>query len=154
MLTRAGARRWITGVVVFWGVCSMGTALSSGVVSFVAARFMLGVAEAGFFPGVAYFMTCWFPSRFRGRAMGVFYAFGSSAGILVGPVSANLMRLDGLLGIAGWQWVFLVEGVPTLLLASLCPFVLRDRPADAAWLSTDEKTWLENELDGERRAAL
>src|ERR1700677_973126 len=94
-LTRGGARRWITGIVVFWGLCSMGTALSPGVYSFVAARFMLGVAEAGFFPGVAYFMTCWFPSRYRGRAMGVFYAFGASAGVVVGPLSANLMQLDG-----------------------------------------------------------
>ena len=153
-LTRVGARRWITGIVIFWGVCSMGTALSTGVVSFVVARFMLGIAEAGFFPGVAYFMTCWFPSRYRGRAMGVFYAFGSSAGILVGPVSANLLALDGTFGIAGWQWVFLVEGVPTLLLASLCPFVLRDRPADATWLSRDESDWLEARLQSERDAAL
>jgi MFS transporter, ACS family, tartrate transporter len=153
-LTRVGARRWITGIVVFWGLCSMGTALATGVYSFVAARFMLGVAEAGFFPGVAYFMTCWFPSRYRGRAMGVFYAFGSSAGILVGPVSANLLRLDGCFGIAGWQWVFLVEGVPTLLLASLCPFVLRNGPADAAWLAAEERDWLETRLQTERDAAI
>jgi MFS transporter, ACS family, tartrate transporter len=115
---------------------------------------MLGVAEAGFFPGVAYFMTCWFPSRYRGRAMGVFYAFGSSAGILVGPVSANLLRLDGCFGIAGWQWVFLVEGVPTLMLASLCPFVLRNGPADAAWLAAEEREWLETRLQSERDAAI
>jgi ACS family tartrate transporter-like MFS transporter len=153
-LTRVGARRWITGIVVFWGLCSMGTALATGVYSFVAARFMLGVAEAGFFPGVAYFMTCWFPSRYRGRAMGVFYAFGSSAGILVGPVSANLLALDGTFGIAGWQWVFLVEGVPTLLLASFCPFVLRDGPKDAAWLAADERDWLETRLQSERDAAI
>jgi MFS family permease len=153
-LTRVGARRWITAIVVFWGVCSMGTALSTGVASFVAARFMLGVAEAGFFPGVAFFMTCWFPARYRGRAMGVFYAFGSSAGILVGPVSAHLLRLDGCFGIAGWQWVFLVEGLPTLMLASLCPFVLRDRPADAAWLSGPERDWLDATLQSERAAAL
>jgi MFS transporter, ACS family, tartrate transporter len=153
-LTRVGARRWITGIVVFWGLCSMGTALATGIYSFVAARFMLGVAEAGFFPGVAYFMTCWFPSRYRGRAMGVFYAFGSSAGILVGPVSANLLRLDGCFGIAGWQWVFLVEGVPTLMLASLCPFVLRNGPADAAWLAAEEREWLETRLQSERDAAI
>jgi ACS family tartrate transporter-like MFS transporter len=153
-LTRVGARRWITAIVVFWGLCSMGTALSTGVVSFVIARFMLGVAEAGFFPGVAFFMTCWFPARYRGRAMGVFYAFGSSAGILVGPVSANLLRLDGCLGVAGWQWVFLVEGLPTLMLASLCPLVLRDRPADAPWLAQPEREWLEGKLQSERDAAI
>ena len=154
VLTRVGARRWITAIVVFWGLCSMGTALSTGIVSFVVARFMLGVAEAGFFPGVAFFMTCWFPSRYRGRAMGVFYALGAFAGILIGPVSANLLRLDGCLGIAGWQWVFLVEGLPTLMLASLCPFVLRDRPANAAWLTAPERNWLETRLQSEREAAL
>jgi ACS family tartrate transporter-like MFS transporter len=153
-LTRIGARRWITAIVVAWGLCSMGTALATGVYSFVAARFMLGVAEAGFFPGIAYFMTCWFPSRYRGRAMGVFYAFGASAGIVVGPISANLLQLDGWLGISGWQWVFLVEGVPTLMLASLCPFVVRDRPADATWLSPPERQWLEGTLQSERDAAL
>jgi ACS family tartrate transporter-like MFS transporter len=115
---------------------------------------MLGVAEAGFFPGIAYFMTCWFPSRYRGRAMGVFYAFGASAGIVVGPISANLLQLDGWLGISGWQWVFLVEGVPSLMLASLCPFVVRDRPADATWLTPPEREWLETKLRSERDAAV
>ncbi|MBV9829248.1 MAG: MFS transporter [Alphaproteobacteria bacterium] len=153
-LSRVGARRWITGIAVAWGLCSAGTALATGVTTFVIARFMLGVAEAGFFPGVAYFMTCWFPSRYRGRAMGIFYACGSSAGILVGPISANLLSLDGWLGIAGWQWVFLVEGLPTLCLASLCPFVLRDGPADAKWLRPDERDWLETRLKSEREAAL
>jgi len=154
VLTRVGPRRWITCIAIAWGLCSAGTAMSTGVVSFVVARFMLGVAEAGFFPGVAYIMTCWFPSRYRGRAMGVFYAFGSSAGILVGPVSANLLRLDGWLGIQGWQWVFLVEGLPTLILASMIPFVLRDRPSDAAWLDAGERGWLEGKLQEERDGAI
>jgi MFS transporter, ACS family, tartrate transporter len=153
-LRRIGARRWITAIVIVWGLCSMGTALATGVVSFVFARFLLGVAEAGFFPGVAYFMTCWFPSRYRGRAMGFFYACGSSAGILVGPISANLLQLDGRFGISGWQWVFLVEGLPTLVLASLCPFVLRSHPAEATWLSQPERQWLDGALQSERDAAI
>jgi len=153
-LSRVGARRWITLIAVAWGLCSAGTALATGVVTFVIARFLLGIAEAGFFPGVAYFMTCWFPSRYRGRAMGVFFAVGASAGILVGPVSANLLRLDGWLGIAGWQWVFLAEGLPTLALAAMCPFVLRDGPADAGWLAPAEREWLEATLQSEREAAL
>lgn len=153
MLTRVGARRWITAIVVLWGLCSMGTALSTGVYSFVAARFMLGVAEAGFFPGVTYFMTCWFPGRYRGRAMGFFYACGASAGVIVGPLSANLMQLDGRFGISGWQWVFLVEGLPTLALASLCPFVLRSHPEDAHWLTAPEREWLQGTLQSERDAA-
>ena len=154
MLSRVGARRWITLIAIAWGLCSAGTALSTGVVTFVIARFLLGMAEAGFFPGIAYFMTCWFPSRRRGRAMGVFFAVGASAGILVGPVSANLLRLDGWFGIAGWQWVFLAEGLPTLALAALCPFVLRDAPADAEWLTVAEREWLQAKLQAEREAAI
>ena len=77
-----------------WGLCSAGTALATGVAAFVLAGFLLGIAEAGFFPGVAFFMTCWFPSRYRSRAMGIFFALGASAGVLVGPVSANLLSLD------------------------------------------------------------
>ena len=139
---------------VAWGLCSAGTALATGVVTFVIARFLLGIAEAGFFPGVAYFMTCWFPSRYRGRAMGVFFAVGASAGILVGPVSANLLRLDGWLGVAGWQWVFLAEGLPTLGLAAVCWFVLRDGPDHAEWLAPAERKWLEAKLQSEREAAI
>jgi MFS transporter, ACS family, tartrate transporter len=154
MLSRVGARRWITVITIAWGLCSAGTALATGVVSFVIARFLLGVAEAGFFPGIAYFMTCWFPSRRRGRAMGVFFAVGASAGIFVGPVSANLLRLGGWLGIAGWQWVFLAEGLPTLALAALCPLVLRDAPADAEWLTAPERDWLQAKLQAEREAAI
>ncbi|MBV8739196.1 MAG: MFS transporter [Alphaproteobacteria bacterium] len=153
-LSRVGARRWITLIAAAWGLCSAGTALATGVVTFVIARFLLGMAEAGFFPGIAYFMTCWFPSRWRGRAMGVFFAIGASAGIVVGPISANLLRLDGWFGIAGWQWVFLVEGLPTLALAAMCPFVLRDSPSDAAWLTATERGWLEAKLQTERDAAI
>jgi MFS transporter, ACS family, tartrate transporter len=154
VLSRVGARRWITLIAIAWGLCSAGTALATGVATFVVARFLLGMAEAGFFPGIAYFMTCWFPSRRRGRAMGVFFAVGASAGILVGPVSANLLRLDGWFGIAGWQWVFLAEGLPTLALAALCPLVLRDAPANAEWLTPPEREWLQATLDAERGAAI
>jgi MFS transporter, ACS family, tartrate transporter len=153
-LSRVGARRWITLIAAAWGLCSAGTALATGVVTFVVARFLLGMAEAGFFPGIAFFMTCWFPSRWRGRAMGAFFAVGASAGIVVGPVSANLLRLDGWLGIAGWQWVFLAEGLPTLALAAMCPFILRDAPSDAAWLTARERGWLEAKLQTERDAAI
>lgn len=153
-LERIGARRWIALIAGFWGLCSAGTALATGVKSFVLARFLLGMAEAGFFPGIAFYMTCWFPSRYRGRAMGAFFAIGASAGILIGPISANLLRLDGWYGIAGWQWVFLAEGLPSLALAALCPFVLRDGPSDAEWLTPDECAWLETRLAAERAAAV
>lgn len=153
VLQRIGPRRWIMAIMLFWGLCSAGMALVSGVTSFVIIRFLLGTAEAGFFPGVAYFMTCWFPSRHRGKAMGVFYAFGASAGIIGGPVAAHLLALNGRLGIAGWQWIFLAEGVPAILFAVGCLVLLRDRPADAAWLTADERSWLNTTLAAEREAA-
>jgi ACS family tartrate transporter-like MFS transporter len=151
ILTRLGARRWLGVTMVVWGICSAGTALVWDAQSFVAMRFLLGVAESGFFPGVAWFMTRWFPSRHRGRAMGVFYAFGASASVIGGPLSGNLLLLDGWHGLAGWQWVFLIEGVPACLLAGLCPILMRDRPEDAAWLRRDEQIWLRERMDAEGR---
>ncbi len=139
----------MTMIMAVWGLCSAGTALATGKWSFVLARFLLGVAEAGFFPGVAYIMTCWFPARHRGRMMGVFYAFGAFAGVVGAPLSANLLRLDGWLGVAGWQWVFLVEAAPALILAALGRLALRDSPAEAAWLTPEEQVWLQGRLDAE-----
>jgi ACS family tartrate transporter-like MFS transporter len=153
ILRRVGARRWIMFIMFFWGACSASAALISDTTSFVIVRFLLGIAEAGFFPGVAFFMTCWFPSRHRGKAMGVFYATGASAGIIGGPIAANLLQLNGWLGVAGWQWIFLAEGVPALLLASACPLLLRDRPSEAHWLRPDECEWLETTLRAEQTAA-
>jgi ACS family tartrate transporter-like MFS transporter len=153
VLTRIGARFWIMSIMIFWGLCSAGAALVSDTASFVLVRFMLGIAEAGFFPGVAFFMTRWFPSRHRGKAMGVFYAFGASAGIIGGPIAAALLGLNGWLGIAGWQWVFLAEGLPALTLALLCPLILRDHPAEATWLRAEERGWLERTLRQEQTGA-
>ncbi|MBN9561859.1 MAG: MFS transporter [Alphaproteobacteria bacterium] len=153
ILTRIGARRWIAILMVFWGLCSAGAALVTDATSFVIVRFLLGIAEAGFFPGVAFFMTRWFPSRHRGRAMGVFYAFGAAAGVIGGPISAHLLTLDGWLGVAGWQWVFLVEGLPAVVLAALCPLLLRDHPSEADWLAPEERGWLERTLETERAEA-
>jgi ACS family tartrate transporter-like MFS transporter len=153
VLGRLGARRWIMIIMFFWGLCSASAALITDATSFVIVRFLLGLAEAGFFPGVAFFMTRWFPSRHRGRAMGVFYAVGASAGIIGGPIAANLLQLNGVLGIAGWQWIFLAEGVPALLLAAACPLLLRDRPAEAAWLRAEECAWLERTLHEEQTTA-
>ena len=146
ILTRVGARRWITIIMIFWGACSAGTAFVTGATSFVVVRFLLGVAEAGYFPGVAWFMTRWFPARHRGRAMGIFYACGAGASVLGGPLSGNLLLMDGWQGIAGWQWVFLIEGIPAVMLAIACPFILRDRVSDGHFLTRDEQTWLEDRL--------
>jgi MFS transporter, ACS family, tartrate transporter len=153
ILIRLGARRWLGVTMVVWGACSAGTAFVTDATSFVAMRFLLGVAESGFFPGVAWFMTRWFPSRHRGRAMGIFYAFGASASVIGGPLSGNLLLLHGWHGLAGWQWVFLIEGIPACILAALCPILMRDRPEDAAWLNRDEQTWLRGRLDAESNQA-
>jgi MFS family permease len=152
-MARLGARRWIMIIMLFWGTCATSAALISGTTSFVVIRFLLGVAEAGFFPGVAFFMTRWFPSRHRGRAMGIFYATGASAGIIGGPIASNLLQLDGIFGIAGWQWIFLAEGGPAVALAIACPLLLRDRPSEAAWLQPDERAWLERTLAEEQDVA-
>ena len=151
VLTRLGARKWLAIIMVVWGTCSAGTAFVTDTSSFVAMRFLLGVAEAGYFPGVAWFMTRWFPARHRGRAMGVFYAFGASASVIGGPLSGNLLLLDGWHGFAGWQWVFLLEGIPAVLLAFACPFLMCDRVEDAHFLQPDERSWLRQRLEAENR---
>ncbi|HEY4169476.1 MAG TPA: MFS transporter [Reyranella sp.] len=152
MLSRIGARIWISLIMVVWGLCSAGTAFVTGETSFVAVRFLLGIAEAGFFPGVAYFMTCWFPALYRGRMMGIFYAFGAASGIIGGPLGGNLLKLDGVLGTAGWRWIFLVEAAPAVLLALYAFVALCNHPAEASWLTADERSWLQGRLDAEAAA--
>jgi len=152
VLARIGARVWLALIMTAWGLCSAGTAMVTGETSFVAVRFLLGVAEAGFFPGVAYFMMCWFPASYRGRMMGIFYAAGAFAGVLGGPLGANLLKLNGAFGVAGWQWIFLVEGAPAVLLAIYAVAILCDRPAKAGWLTEQERSWLQHRLDAEATA--
>jgi MFS family permease len=149
ILRKFGARIWLSVIMAFWGLISAGTSLVTGETSFVVARFLLGMAEAGYFPGVAYFMTCWFPSRYRGRMMGCFFAASAISSVIGAPISANLLRLDGTLRLAGWQWVFVTEGLPAVLLALFGYTLLRNRPAEAPWLSADERTWLQDRLDTE-----
>src|ERR1700722_14411543 len=110
ILTRLGARRWMTIIMVMWGLCSAGTAFVTDATTFVAIRFLLGIAEAGYFPGVAWFMTRWFPARHRGRAMGIFFAFGAGGGLIGGPLSGNLLLLNAWQGLGACQWVFLCAG--------------------------------------------
>jgi MFS family permease len=152
ILGKLGARAWLTIIMAVWGLASAGTALVTGETSFVAARFLLGMAEAGYFPGVAYFMTCWFPSRYRGRMMGLFFAASAISSVIGAPLSANLLQLDGWLGLAGWQWIFIAEGAPGVILALFGYSLLRDRPAQAEWLRDDERIWLQNRLDQEALA--
>jgi ACS family tartrate transporter-like MFS transporter len=147
ILRKLGARAWLSIIMACWGAISAGTALVTNETTFVAARFLLGIAEAGYFPGVAYFMTCWFPNRHRGRMMGLFFAASAISSVIGAPLSANLLRLGGWFGLAGWQWIFLAEGTPAVLLALFGYSMLRNRPADAPWLSSGERTWLQEQLD-------
>ncbi len=146
ILRKIGARAWLSIIMAVWGIASAGTALVTGETSFVAARFLLGMAEAGYFPGVTYFMTCWFPSRYRGRMMGCFFAASAISSVIGAPLSANLLLLNGALGIAGWQWVFLAEGAPAVILALFGYALLRNGPAEAHWLTASEREWLSDRL--------
>ncbi len=147
MLRKLGARAWLSIIMGVWGLISASTSLVTGQTSFVAVRFLLGIAEAGYFPGVTYFMMCWFPARYRGRMMGWFFAASAISSVIGAPLSANLLRLDGSLGLAGWQWIFLIEGLPAVILALFGYTLLRNRPAEAPWLSPAERTWLQDRLD-------
>jgi ACS family tartrate transporter-like MFS transporter len=118
--------------------------------SFYALRFLLGVAEAGFVPGMLLYLTFWFPSHERARAVAKFMTATSLAGVVGGPISSALLKLDGFGGLSGWQWLFLAEGLPTVLLGISVLFVLKDGPAKAEWLKPEEKLWLEGELERDR----
>jgi MFS transporter, ACS family, tartrate transporter len=149
LLARIGARVWMSVIMASWGICSACTSLITGETSFVAVRFLLGIAEAGFFPGVAYFLTCWFPASYRGRMMGIFFAAGAFSGVIGGPLGAILLDLNGTFGIHGWQWIFLVEGGPAVLLACYGIATLCNRPLEARWLTAEQRTWLQHRLDTE-----
>jgi sugar phosphate permease len=151
ILYRVGASRWLARILFTWGIIAAGMAFVAGPTSFYTMRLLLGAAEAGFFPGVLFFLTLWFPAAYRGRIMGYFMAGVAISGLIGAPLSGLLLGLDGLLGLRGWQWLFIIEGVPAVILAPLCLVYLRDRPADAAWLTAPERGWLTATLDGEQR---
>jgi ACS family tartrate transporter-like MFS transporter len=152
LLYRFGASRWIARIMLTWGLCAAGMAFITGPTSFYAMRLLLGAAEAGFFPGVLFFLTLWFPSAYRGRVMGFFMAGVAISGLIGAPLSGLLLSLDGFAGLRGWQWLFILEGVPAILLAPACLIYLQDKPADARWLAAPQRDWLTATLDGEQRA--
>jgi len=145
------ARKWFARILVTWGFCSMGMALVRTPEQFYLARFLLGLAEAGFFPGVIVYFTHWFPRADRARAMSAML-LGVPLSLALGArVSALLLEADWF-SVTGWQWVFLIEGAPAVLLGLAVPFLLTDRPLNARWLTPDERAWLESTLEAERRA--
>ena len=149
-LERFGARRWIARIMISWGLASAAMMFVQGPASFFALRFVLGVGEAGFFPGMILYLTYWFPAAERARAVAQFMTATAIAGVVGGPVSGALLSLDGLGGLAGWQWLFVVEGLPAVLLGFVVRRFLTDRPEDAEWLPPDERAWLSARMREER----
>lgn len=148
-LQRVGARRWIARIMITWGLITMAMALVVGPYSLYAMRFILGAAEAGFFPGAILYLTYWLPSQYRARILATFTVSIPLATFLGSPLSVSLLELDGVLGLRGWQWLFVLEGLPTVLLGIACLFVLTDKPRDARWLTDEQRAWLVGRLDEE-----
>lgn len=151
-LQRFGARRWIARIMITWGLFSAATAFSQGPASFAFLRFMLGLCEAGFSPGVFLYLAYWFPAQYRGRAVAAFMLGLPVANIFGSPVSSLLLGLDGLAGLAGWQWLLVIEGGPAILLGVASLFILSDGPEKVTWLAERERAWLSGELASERAA--
>ena len=151
ILDKVGARLWIARIMISWGIVSGCTAFVVGPHSFYLVRFLLGLAEAGFFPGMVLFFTYWFPTVHRGRIIAGFMTAIPISIAIGAPVSTTLLELNGLLGLAGWKWMYLCEAVPAVLLGVFVLFYLTDRPEQANWLAPDEKAWLAGELARERR---
>lgn len=146
MLDRFGARRWIARIMFTWGLLSMGMIFVNAAWNFYLLRFLLGVAEAGFYPGVVHYLSHWLPASERGRAISRFYIAGPMGNIVMGAIAAPLLGLHGTLGLSGWQWMLLLEGLPALVMAAVVLKALPDGPEDAAWLTPEQRDWLRHRL--------
>jgi len=149
MLERVGARRWIFGIMAVWGAISASNALVQSAGGLYALRFFLGAAEAGFVPGVFFYLTLWFPPAYRARFIACFMAAAPISAIIGGPLSGAILGMDDVLGLRGWQWLFLIEGVPACVLALAVLKFLPDGPSTAMWLTGDEKKTIERRLAAE-----
>jgi ACS family tartrate transporter-like MFS transporter len=152
LLNRMGVRRWFSVSMIGWAACSAATAFVTRPEELLAVRLLLGMSEAGFASGVILLFNDWFPNESRGRVLGSFFFINPLCLVIGGPLSSALLSWDGLLGLAGWQWMFIIESLPTLVLALAVFCFLADKPADAHWLSSAEKLWLEQKLASERRS--
>ena len=146
ILQRVGARVWIARIMIVWGLVSMSFMFLKGTSMFYLMRFLLGAAEAGFFPGVILYLTYWFPVRERARTVATFATGGVLAGVIGSPISGALLQLDGFGSFAGWQWLFLLEGIPAVLMGFVILFLLPNRPQAARWLSPAQKEWIQFRL--------
>ncbi|MFL6514222.1 MAG: MFS transporter [Chthoniobacterales bacterium] len=149
ILHRVGARIWIARIMITWGAISAATMFVRSPLSFYICRFLLGVAEAGFFPGVIYYLGHWYPIRYRAQAIAAFMTAVPVTGLIGGPLSGALLGLNGQLGLAGWQWLFLAEGIPAVVLGVSVLKFLNNSPAEVDWLTPAEKAWLTSELAAE-----
>ncbi|OKO78449.1 MFS transporter [Bradyrhizobium sp. NAS96.2] len=150
MMYRFGARRWLARIMITWGLAAAATAFAVGPYSFYAIRFLLGVFEAGFFPGVIWYLSIWFPEKHRTGVLALFMAATPLSSLLGSPISAALLGMDGFWGLAGWQWMFLLEGLPACLLGILCLALLADTPEQARWLTPEERHALLAALAGDK----
>lgn len=148
-LQKFGARRWLAFIMAAWGLASAGTAFATGPVSYSVIRFLTGMAEAGFFPGAIFYIATWFPIAVRGRILAWFVVAVPLSSVISGPISTALLQMDGIAGLTGWQWLFIIEGLPACLLGLITLYVLSDRPESAHWLTDDEKRALQAQLDAE-----
>jgi ACS family tartrate transporter-like MFS transporter len=149
ILHKVGARIWIARVMVTWGIIAGGMAFIESSTSFYVMRFLLGVAEAGFFPGIILYLSYWFPARNRAGVIALFMAAAPIATAIGSPISAALLEMHGIMGLAGWQWMFLIEAVPAVILGVVVFFYMTDRPEKAAWLKADEREWLVKTMQAE-----
>ncbi|MGA1621301.1 MAG: MFS transporter, partial [Synechocystis sp.] len=142
ILQRVGAKLWIARIMLTWGMIATAMMFVHNVPSFYLLRFLLGVAEAGFFPGIIFYLSLWFPSIERGKTNALFMTAASLSGIVSGPLSGFLLSFDNLGGVQGWQWLFLIEGLPATLFSAVIFFYLPNNLSEVAWLSIEEKNWL------------
>ena len=146
MLARFGARTWLARIMITWGIASTATAFAAGATSLYGLRLFVGIAEAGFVPGVLLYLTYWFPASHRARANGMFMV-AQPLSIAIGSIlSSYIMKMDGALGLAGWRWLFIIEGVPSIVFGVITFFYLKDGPRDATWLSADEQRSIGEQL--------
>lgn len=148
-LARVGARLWIARIMITWGILSTAMIFVNSATTFYILRFLLGAAEAGFFPGLLYYLTLWIPARERARTVALFMTATAIAGVIGAPISSALLRMHGALGLSGWQWLFIIEGLPAILLAPVVLRYLTERPEDATWLTRQEREWLSGEMAAE-----
>ena len=154
ILARIGARAWMARIMVSWGLISSATMFATGPWSFALLRVLLGVAEAGFFPGIIYYLNEWFPARMRARAMALFMTGGVISSIIGNPISGYILQyMDQIGGLWGWQWVFLLEGLPAVVMGFIALRFLTDRPQLARWLTQAERTWLVQQIESDRGQA-